>query len=116
MNQTPRTPAEFHKKNHIGEFFGCPRCERALANCLKKQRFDTYEEADTMVYRINEKERYESPLVRYHCRWCLKWHMTTAKTKVRKKRIEKQRRKWMTEAELKLRSFGGRSNSIGEAT
>jgi hypothetical protein len=58
-------------------------------------RFYVVHEADEATRRINETEAYASPVVRYWCRWCGYWHVTTARTPRRRARAEKQRRKWL---------------------
>lgn len=94
------SPERYHEKNHAGRtgdepFEGCWRCGRARAICKSKISYASYEDAQLAADEINIKEGYKSPLTRYVCRWCLLWHLTTAKTKIRVKRTEKQRRKWL---------------------
>jgi hypothetical protein len=95
MDREPMPPLRYHEKNHDGPFAGCWRCERAQAICRGKRRYDTRETADAAVRAVNEREGYASPVVRYRCRWCPSWHLTTARDKRRVKRAEKQRRKWV---------------------
>lgn len=95
---TPMDPERYHVKNHSDgavPFADCRRCQRAQAICHSKRRFATWEEAEARAREINEGTAYARPMARYRCRWCPCWHLTTARTKVRVKRAEKQRRKWL---------------------
>lgn len=95
----PTTPERYHDDNHRrrgrGDFEDCWDCQRARAICRSKKRFDSREGADANVKALNESRAYTTPVVRYRCRWCLGWHMATARGKVRTRRAEKQRRKWL---------------------
>jgi len=91
----PGTPESYHRKRHDGEFETCWSCTRARAICRSKVTYHDRVSAQEAIDRINEEKRYLQPVVRYMCRWCLLWHATTARTKVRVKRAEKQRRKWL---------------------
>lgn len=97
--RAPSSPERYHETNHVrrgrGAFEDCWDCQRARAICRSKNRFDTREAADANVKELNESRAYERPVVRYRCRWCLGWHMATARGKVGAHRAEKQRRKWL---------------------
>lgn len=96
MTKTPMAPERYHERNHEGPpFEECRRCQRARAICRSKQRFETREAAQDAAQEVNEREAYASPVVRYRCRWCPFWHLTTARTGYRRKRVEKQRRRWL---------------------
>lgn len=97
-DQDPRVPASpesYHASNHLFEFESCRRCQRARAICRSKRAYDGWKAAQDAADDLNAKERYESPVVRYLCRWCLSWHLTTARSKYRLKRVERARRKWL---------------------
>jgi hypothetical protein len=91
------TPERWHQKNHqlALNFVDCRRCGRARSTCRSKQRFDTWQDADAAVRAKNESDGYARPVVRYPCRWCPGWHMTTARGRVQVRRAERQRRKWL---------------------
>lgn len=95
----PKSPERYHEENHVrrgrGAFEDCWDCQRAKALCRSKLRFGSWEAADAHAKALNESRAYERPVVRYRCRWCLGWHMATARGKVRTSRVEKQRRKWL---------------------
>lgn len=89
----PARPERYHEKNHGGEFVYCWRCAKARAICRSKRTYDTREAADTAARECNERNGWNRPTVRYRCRWCLFWHLTTATKRQDVKRVEKQRRK-----------------------
>lgn len=92
------TPERYHVKNHgPWPFADCIDCGRSKWKCEHKVRYQTREEADEVVKRINESEGYKQPQTRYVCRWCLKWHTATAKGKISTKRAERARRRWLIE-------------------
>lgn len=91
------SPLRWHLKNHdvtthIGD---CWQCQRSHAVCHSKLRFPTREGIDAAVRALNEGTRYVRPMTRYPCRWCLSWHMKTARKRDELRRAEKQRRKWL---------------------
>jgi len=96
----PSTPERYHQKNHrdgaVRPFDGCWHCGRDRATCRSKRRYETREDAEQVVKEINEGEGYVAPVSRYLCRWCLKWHITHATSKLRARRAERARRKWLT--------------------
>lgn len=98
----PTSPERYHDDNHRrrgrGDFESCWDCQRSRAICRSKRQFGSREEADAAVKALNEGRGYERPVVRYRCRWCLGWHMATARGKVRTRRAGKQRRKWLVSA------------------
>ena len=95
----PKSPERHHEDNHPGPpFEECWRCQRARAICRSKRSFASYVRADEAVREVNERESYASPVTRYRCRWCLMWHLTTARRKPQVRRMEKQRRKWLARA------------------
>ncbi len=91
------TPRRYHLKHHSTYvlFDECRRCQRSRAICKSKIQYWSVNDADEATKRINENEGYASPVVRYWCRWCLHWHVTTARNPRRRARAEKQRRKWL---------------------
>lgn len=93
----PLPPAEYHERNraHPGPFSTCAKCWRARRVCRSKIRFNRYEAADIAVDNLNQSRNYVRPVTRYRCRWCMAWHMTTAKGRIQLKRAERQRRKWL---------------------
>jgi ribosomal protein S26 len=98
---TVSTPERYHQKNHHDgrvPFDECWRCGRARATCRSKRRYETREDAEQVVTEINEGERYARPITRYLCRWCLNWHLTQATTKMRARRAERARRKWLAKS------------------
>jgi hypothetical protein len=91
----PTPPGRYHEKNHRGPFEGCWQCGRAKAICKRKIRYDSWQDAEVVVARMNESDGYAEPVSRYRCRWCLLWHVTHATGKVRAKRAERARRRWL---------------------
>jgi hypothetical protein len=92
----PASPERYHEDNHLwSPFEECRRCQRARAICRSKRSYASWAEADVAVREVNERESYASPVTRYRCRWCLLWHLTTARRTPQRKRMEKQRRKWL---------------------
>jgi hypothetical protein len=91
------SPLRWHIKNHDRSVYSgdCWMCQRARALCRSKLRFPTREGVDAAVKALNEGTCYERPMVRYPCRWCLAWHMKTARRPEELKRAEKARRKWL---------------------
>lgn len=104
----PTSPVKYHVENHSPPipFGDCWRCARARAICQSKRTYDTREAADTAVKTVNEAESYRQPVVRYRCRWCLLWHLTTARTKPRARRAEKQRRRWLVSSRSQWEETG----------
>lgn len=93
-----RNPLRYHNKNHgdLDEpFETCWRCGRDRARCRSKIRFTSWAEANEWVTEKNESAGYVNPVVRYACRWCGGWHMTTANDPRARARVERQRRKWL---------------------
>jgi hypothetical protein len=94
---TPMDPERYHAKNHFDfiPFAECRKCQRAQAVCRGKRSYPSWQEADTAIVEINEADGYTRHLTRHRCRWCLVWHLATAKTKPQLHRSEKRRRKWL---------------------
>lgn len=99
----PATPVKWHDDHHTSRTdapFGpttCWLCGRAYAKCQRKLAFDSREFAAEWTTMVNEERGYVVPLVPYRCRYCNRWHMATAKSKLQRGRAEKQRRKWLIE-------------------
>ena len=97
MGGIPVPPAVHHERDrsHHGPFATCVKCWRARAVCRRKIRFNSYATVDIAVDDFNQARAYVRPVTRYRCRWCMAWHMTTAKGAAQLKRAERQRRKWL---------------------
>ena len=108
----PMTPQRWHVKNHDGPFHACWRCGRAQAICRSKVAYLTRELADMAVAVLNEARGYVAPIVRYRCRWCLRWHVTTAARKPQRWRAERARRKWLIRTHLPAHAGGGGGNLL----
>lgn len=72
----------------------CWRCGKAQADCRRKIRFTTWQEANQWVTESNHTRSFDPPVTRYRCRWCNGWHMCTATRKHQRRRAERARRKW----------------------
>lgn len=81
----------------------CPKCKADQAACERKRQFGHWADADLVVRRINELGDYKRPITRYRCRWCDLWHLTSRMNRSRARRVERMRRKWVTERELARR-------------
>ena len=96
----PKTPEEWHAQNHRGhpdDLATCFDCGKARAKCRSKLTFRSWLEGYEWVREYNESHSYVDPLIHYQCRWCLDWHMGHPKGKVRLRKIERERRKWLIE-------------------
>ena len=47
---------------------------KQIADCRRKQRFETEREADDAAYRTRMEG---TRLSIYHCEWCSGWHLTS---------------------------------------
>lgn len=101
---THGTLEKYHRKYHRwGPVENCWSCGRQRAICKSKLRYDTPEAADVVVRETREREQYTRPVARYHCRWCDGWHLTTHPKGAARHRVERARRKWLFQEELKRR-------------
>lgn len=82
----------------------CSPCQRAKTICVNKIRYFTPQLATAVARTVNELRAYGRPQAPYHCRWCDCWHTTSRMGKIRRGRIERQRRRWLTRLELERRS------------
>jgi hypothetical protein len=96
-----KTPEQWHDRNHLGPFATCFRCGQARARCRAKIAFASWAEAEEWVEEFNTTTEYVDPLQRYHCRWCLQWHMGHPRNKAERKRLERKRRQWLIEKRTK---------------
>ena len=100
-----KTPEEFHLSEHRPDvsFEDCWSCGQARANCRAKVRWTDKWLAWDRVKELNQERAYEPPLRVYQCRWCLCWHFTSKFRSGQVARLERQRRKWLTQQELERR-------------
>lgn len=70
-----RTPEQYHRKRHDGDFETCRSCAKASADCQRKLRFATVDEGLEWVRDFNVTHDYEVGL--YFCRYGPHWHMKT---------------------------------------
>jgi hypothetical protein len=100
-----------HKECHRGhDFDDCRKCGRDQAICHSKRIYAAYADADEVAQAINEKERYAAPVVRYRCRWCDNWHLTSKLNTYRRGRVKRAYRKWRIRQELELRAISVEEN------
>lgn len=77
----------------------CAKCAIDRNVCERKRVFAHWATADDLVRLINETTEYARPVTRYRCRWCDFWHLTSRMNRDRARRVEKARRRWLTERE-----------------
>lgn len=95
----PTRAVSVHKRRHGRHPMAtCWHCQRELARCRSKIMFTVRQDADAAVDSLNERENYESPVMRYPCDWGTKeqphWHMAHARFTADVKRARKAERKW----------------------
>jgi len=101
----------WHEKEHGSwSIESCWYCGREKAKCKSKIfRYADREQAHAEAKAMNEADNYVRPRVAYFCPWCGLYHHTT-KLRARGARVERQRRKWVTEKELERRA---RERAVG---
>jgi hypothetical protein len=89
----------------------CPACEYQRRICRSKTKFGDYEIAHTHAREKNILTGWGLMLVPYECCWCGDWHVTRARRnhygKARWNKVEKERRRWLTEREVARREREG---------
>lgn len=96
-----KTPKQWHEKRHHRSFLAgisyedCWYCQRMLAHCKSKIRWETGDEAREAALDFNIERDWVNPLYAYRCRNCEAWHTATARDKHSKRKAERQRRKWI---------------------
>lgn len=91
------SPQAYHDRHHklAPTFESCRTCGRDKTVCRSKIRFVNYDDAQQCADEINRREGYAEPVTRYQCRWCLGWHVAHARSVHRRRRVERQRRRWL---------------------
>lgn len=85
----------------------CQACGYQRSICRSKQKFESYDVAHEHTVQKNISTGWGLMLCPYQCSWCLGWHITRARKnyhgKSRWRRVEKERRRWLTLEEVKRR-------------
>lgn len=101
MERKRKTPEQYHKKVHhrsfqMGILFeACWYCQRQIAHCKSKRTYPDVQSAAAVAQEINIAEGWAKPVRPYRCRQCSLYHLATAKLKGDRKKVERQRRKWL---------------------
>lgn len=101
MTSYKATAEQWHRRQHNwGRGAGasmedCWFCQRGRAVCKSKRPYGDRESATEAARDLNIKEAWARPTYPYPCRYCPGYHLATAKDARKKKRVERQRRKWL---------------------
>ena len=96
-----KNPEQWHKKAHYRSFQmgigfeDCWYCQRAQAHCKSKVVYADIESAVGAAQELNIKRMWAHPVRPYWCRNCELVHLAKAKKKGDRRKVERQRRKWL---------------------
>lgn len=87
----------------------CSYCERQRRHCREKNPYRTWEDCHEYTLARNIATDWRLMLAPYQCPWCGFWHATRVGTgyrdKTRRRRVEKERRKYLTQKEMERREL-----------
>lgn len=89
----------------------CRACDYQRSVCRTKREFGSWDEAHDETFAKNIETGWGLMLAPYQCAWCGQWHITRARRIYRKssrwRRVEKERRRWLTQQEVERRERQG---------